>query len=36
VYKSEAHILEKRGFRVEEIVNLEPYDKAHAMIVAQK
>jgi fibrillarin-like pre-rRNA processing protein len=36
VYKSEVRVLEKRGFRVEEIVNLEPYDKAHAMIVAQK
>jgi fibrillarin-like rRNA methylase len=30
------HVLEKRGFRIEEIVNLEPYDKAHAMIVAQR
>ena len=36
VYKNEARVLEKRGFGVEEIVDLEPYDKAHAMIVAQK
>jgi len=36
VYKQEAKILKKRGFKVKEIVQLEPYDKAHAMIVAQK
>ena len=36
VYKSEVHVLEERSFRVEEVVNLEPFDKAHAMIVAQK
>lgn len=36
VYKGEVRVLEKRGFRVEEIVNLEPYDKAHAMIVAER
>lgn len=36
VYKGEVRVLEKRGFRVEETVNLEPYDKAHAMIVAQR
>ena len=36
VYKQEAKVLKKRGFKVKEIVNLEPYDKAHAMIVAQK
>jgi fibrillarin-like pre-rRNA processing protein len=36
VYKQEAKVLKKRGFRVEEIVRLEPYDKAHAMIVAQR
>jgi fibrillarin-like pre-rRNA processing protein len=36
VYRSEMRVLEKRGFRIEEIVNLEPYDKAHAMIVAQR
>jgi fibrillarin-like pre-rRNA processing protein len=35
VYKHETRVLENRGFRVEQVVNLEPYDKAHAMIVAQ-
>ena len=36
VYKQEAMILKKRGFDVKEILQLEPYDKAHAMIVAQR
>ena len=36
IYKQEATVLKKRGFNVEEIVRLEPYDKAHAMIVAQR
>ncbi|MBS7633498.1 fibrillarin-like rRNA/tRNA 2'-O-methyltransferase [Candidatus Bathyarchaeota archaeon] len=36
VYKSEVKILKKRGFSIKEVVLLEPYDKAHAMIVAQK
>ncbi|NWG11713.1 fibrillarin-like rRNA/tRNA 2'-O-methyltransferase [Candidatus Bathyarchaeota archaeon] len=35
VYKREIKVLENRGFRVEEVVHLEPYDIAHAMIVAQ-
>jgi len=35
VYENEIKILESRGFRIEEVVHLEPYDKAHAMIVAQ-
>lgn len=35
VYKGEVRVLENRGFRTEEIIRLEPYDKAHAMIVAQ-
>jgi fibrillarin-like pre-rRNA processing protein len=35
VYKHEVRVLENRRFRVEEVVHLEPYDKAHAMIVAQ-
>ncbi len=35
VYKREVKVLENRGFRIEEVVHLEPYDKAHAMIVAQ-
>ena len=35
VYRMEVKVLENRGFRIEEVVHLEPYDKAHAMIVAQ-
>ncbi|HVP27311.1 MAG TPA: fibrillarin-like rRNA/tRNA 2'-O-methyltransferase [Candidatus Bathyarchaeia archaeon] len=35
VYRGEIKILEKHGFRIEEVVHLEPYDKAHAMITAQ-
>ena len=35
VYKHEIKVLQNRGFRIEEVVRLEPYDKAHAMIVAQ-
>ena len=35
VYKREIKVLENRDFRIEEVVHLEPYDKAHAMIVAQ-
>lgn len=35
IYRREVRVLEKRGFRIEEIVYLEPYDKAHAMIVAK-
>jgi fibrillarin-like pre-rRNA processing protein len=35
VYQQEARILKRRGFSVTEIVELEPYDKAHAMILAQ-
>jgi fibrillarin-like pre-rRNA processing protein len=36
IYKHEAKILIKRGFKLKEIINLEPYDKAHAMILGQK
>ncbi len=36
VYQNEINILETRGFRVNEVVGLEPYDKAHAIVVAQK
>lgn len=36
VYKQEAKVLKNRGFNIKEIVYLEPYDKAHAMIVAQR
>jgi len=34
VYKSELKVLENRGFDIQQVVHLEPYDKAHAMIVA--
>jgi len=36
VYKQEVETLSSRGFHVTRLVHLEPYDKAHAMIVAQK
>jgi len=36
VYQQEARILKNRGFDIREIIRLEPYDKAHAMIVAQR
>ncbi len=36
VYRMEANVLRSRGFRVEQVVDLEPYDLAHAMIVAQR
>jgi len=36
VYRSEISTLKARGFNVEEVVLLEPYEKAHAMIVGQK
>jgi fibrillarin-like pre-rRNA processing protein len=35
VYKGEIKVLERSGFRIEEVVHLEPYDKAHAMITAR-
>jgi len=35
VYKRELKVLESRGFTIEDVVHLEPYDKAHAMIVAK-
>jgi len=35
IYKSEMKILRDRGFHIAEVVHLEPYDTAHAMIVAQ-
>jgi fibrillarin-like pre-rRNA processing protein len=36
VYKSERKVLKARGFKVEQAVALEPFDKAHVMIVAQR
>lgn len=35
VYKREVNILKGRGFATIELVQLEPYDKAHAMIVSK-
>ena len=35
IFRQEARVLKKRGFDVKEVIDLEPYDKAHAMIVAQ-
>jgi fibrillarin-like pre-rRNA processing protein len=35
IYRREVKILENRRFNVKEVVHLEPYDKAHAMILAQ-
>jgi fibrillarin-like pre-rRNA processing protein len=36
VYRREVAILESRGFHIRKVVDLEPFDKAHAMAVAQK
>ena len=36
VYQQEAIVLRKRGFSVEQVVEFEPCDKAHAMILAQR
>lgn len=36
VYRGEMDTLKARTFRIEETVHLEPYDKAHAMIVANR
>jgi fibrillarin-like pre-rRNA processing protein len=36
VYQMEVKVLRKRNFDVKQIVRLEPYDKAHAMIVASR
>jgi len=35
IYKHEINVLKKRGFQIEQVVHLEPYDKAHAMILAK-
>jgi fibrillarin-like pre-rRNA processing protein len=35
VFKGEVKVLKGRGFSIEQVVHLEPYDIAHAMIVAQ-
>ena len=36
IYEREINIMKARGFQVKEVVHLEPYDKAHVMIVAEK
>lgn len=36
VYRQEMGVLKARGFRIRQVVNLEPFDKAHALILAQK
>ncbi|MEM1539831.1 MAG: fibrillarin-like rRNA/tRNA 2'-O-methyltransferase [Candidatus Bathyarchaeia archaeon] len=36
IYRREVQVLEERGFSIEDVVHLEPYDKAHAMIVAKR
>jgi fibrillarin-like pre-rRNA processing protein len=36
IYEEETKVLVNRGFLVKEIVNLEPFDKAHVMVIAQK
>ena len=36
VFQQEAKVLKRRDFNIEEVVGLEPYDKAHAMIVARR
>jgi len=34
VFRREVKVLESRGFNIADIIHLEPYDKAHVMIVA--
>jgi len=36
IYEREINTMKTRGFKVKEVVHLEPYDKAHAMVVANK
>lgn len=36
VFEREIAILEAKGFRVDGVVQLEPFDKAHVMVVAQE
>lgn len=36
IYEREINIMKARGFQVKEVVHLEPYDKAHVIIVAKK
>ena len=34
IYKQEIRVLRDRGFRIKQVITLEPYDKAHAMVTA--
>jgi len=36
IYRQEANYLRKRGYKVKQIIDLEPYEKDHAMIYALK
>jgi fibrillarin-like pre-rRNA processing protein len=36
IYKREISILKKRGFSIIERINLEPYEKAHSMVIASR
>lgn len=36
VYRREIETLEKRGFKISQVLHLEPYDKAHAMVLAKR
>ncbi len=36
VYRQEMGVLRARGFRIRQVVDLEPFEKAHALILAQK
>ncbi len=36
VYRREVKVMETHGFIIDQLVQLEPYDKAHAMIVAHE
>ncbi|NAZ12464.1 MAG: fibrillarin-like rRNA/tRNA 2'-O-methyltransferase [Desulfurococcales archaeon] len=35
IYKREIEVLEKNGFKILNVVHLEPYDKDHAMVLAR-
>jgi len=35
VYKTEINTLKARGFKIDDMVQLEPFDKAHVMVVAK-
>jgi fibrillarin-like pre-rRNA processing protein len=35
IYKREMGVLEENGFKISEVIHLEPFDKAHTMIIAQ-